>query len=230
MSAESSRKNRCAAAVDSLLRFIHRKDPDALMEQLKHRFPETPGILEAGAYDLRRTGLNDSEAQLLSLIPDLARYAVSREFGPHPMLPTLSAASEYLKTRFIGVQVEQFHLLCLDSNGRMIQCALLQEGTTDETPFYLAKLLETVITSNAHAIVLSHNHPGGTLRPSNADIHCTLGALQALSPLHIPLLDHVIVAAGQTVSFRQIGCLESSLWLQQNPRTPLLLNWVDAEF
>jgi len=229
MSAENSRKDRCSAAVDSLLRFIHRKDPEALMKQLKQRFPESPAILEAGVYDLRREGLNDSEAQLLSLIPDLARYAVSREFGPHPRLPTLSAASEYLKTRFIGVQVEQFHLLCLDGTGRMIQCVLLQEGTVDETPFYLTSMLEAAITSNAQALVLSHNHPGGTLHPSNADIQCTLNALTALPSLRIPLLDHVIVAADKTISFRQLGCLEPALWLNQNPRTPLLLDWLDIE-
>lgn len=230
MSPDSTRKDRCAAAIDSLLRFIHRKEPEALIDQLRRRFPESSAILDASTYELRQEGLNDSEAQLLSMIPDLARYAVSREFGPHPMLPVLSAASEYLKARFIGVQIEQFHLLCLDSNGRMIQCALLQEGSTDETPFYIAHLLEAAITSNAQALVLCHNHPGGTLRPSAADIRCTTDALRALMPLHLPLLDHVIVAAGQAVSFRQLDCIDPALWLNQIPCTRLLLDWTDIEF
>lgn len=228
MSTADKRQKRCLRAISDALEFVRRGKPAAGdTAELYERFLSPAGILEGNLNELADDILTESEAQLLRCIPDLTRYARRTQFGPHPRLDRLSKASEYLKSLFIGVAVEHFHLLCLDSSGLLIECIPLQEGTIDETPFYLSRVLQSVVTTNAAAVVLSHNHPGGTLHPSQADLDCTTNALGALFPLQVILLDHIIIAEQQAVSLRDHGYIRRDVWLGQAPESPLLRGWLD---
>lgn len=209
---------------------MHKKDDIRdVLSALDQRFPGPGGLLDANAFELRREGLSDSEAQLLSMIPGLTRYARRHEYKPHPKLSTLSAAVAFAQTLYIGVTIEQFYVLCLDSAGHLIECRMLQQGTVDETPFYVSHLLQAAVTCDAHAVVLCHNHPAGTMRPSNADIQSTLDAFEALYPLQITLLDHIIICHDKFVSIRDLGYISPSVWSGQNTSSPLLRNWLDVE-
>ena len=178
MSISDKSRRRCLKAIGGILEFLEKDkyDPDQL-RRLEARFLSPSGIVEANVHELRKEGLAESNAQLLALIPSLTRYCLRMNYGEHPKLTTLPAAAQYLKSLYIGIPIEQFYLLCLDSSGRLIECLLLQKGTIDETPFYLGHLLQALVTAGADAIVLCHNHPGGTPRPSQADVRCTLDAL-----------------------------------------------------
>lgn len=223
-----NRRRRCVNAIESVLEFVRKKDGDPkVVRRLKKRFLSPAGILESNVHTLTKENLSVSDAQLLTLIPNLTRYAQRMSYGPHPRLNTLADAAAYLKTLFIGVSIEQFYLLCLDASGKLIECRLLQKGTLDETPFYLGHLLQAVVTTRAQAIVLCHNHPGGTMRPSQADLKCTLDALLALYPLHVCMLDHIIIADGEAVSLHDCGFVPRSYWSSQAPDNRLLIHWLD---
>ena len=86
-----------------------------------------------------------------------------------------------------------------------MECVCLQEGTQDGALFSLKHVRAELMRVHPAAIVISHNHPGNTLRPSQEDIDCTLSLLHALSAVGIPLLDHVIVAGQSTLSMRENG-------------------------
>lgn len=205
-----------------------RKDDSAKKDvrSLEDRFLSPSSILESNIQTLPAQELRAAEAQILSLIPDITRYALRTNFGPRPKLSSLQSASEYLKTLYIGVTIEQFYVLCLDSSGKMIRCHRLQSGTVDETPFYIGNLLQTVVRSRASAIVLSHNHPGGTLCASRADVDCTLAAIAALIPVGITLLDHVIIADDTAISIRDEGFIPNHIWIDQNPSSKLNAKWM----
>ena len=206
MSVSDKSRRRCLKAIGGILEFLEKDkyDPDQL-RRLEARFLSPSGIVEANVHELRKEGLAESNAQLLALIPSLTRYCLRMNYGEHPKLTTLPAAAQYLKSLYIGIPIEQFYLLCLDSSGRLIECLLLQKGTIDETPFYLGHLLQALVTAGADAIVLCHNHPGGTPRPSQADVRCTLDALRALHALGVVML-----------------------WDQQDSESRLLCHWLDG--
>lgn len=229
MNCDDRRCEQCIDDLTAVFRKLRRKEaPEPLISELRLHFASPSGILESSIYALRRCGLLESEAQLIKLIPELARYTMREQYGEHPKLNTLSIARDYLKTLYIGVPIEQFNVLYLDDSGRLIVCKTLQKGTFDETPFYLEHLLQDVVFTDASAIVLSHNHPGGTKRPSRADIQCTLSAMTALYPLNVMLLDHIIIANDCAVSLRDNVYIDNALWLQQNPDSPLLRKWLDT--
>ena len=177
-------------------------------EEAKHLldvFGSLNGVLEAGEHMLIKAGLAQQEAHMLALLPDLTRYIQRHAGGDHPKLNKLSTASDYCKSLFMGIHIEKFYVLCLSDSGRLLRCALLQQGTFDETPFYLDALLRQAIETRASALVLTHNHPAGSVYPSKADLHCTQSAQNALQAMGICLLDHIIVAAGKCVSLRYNG-------------------------
>ena len=153
MSVSDKSRRRCLKAIGGILEFLEKDkyDPDQL-RRLEARFLSPSGIVEANVHELRKEGLAESNAQLLALIPSLTRYCLRMNYGEHPKLTTLPTAAQYLKSLYIGIPIEQFYLLCLDSSGRLIECLLLQKGTIDETPFYLGHLLQALVTAGADAI------------------------------------------------------------------------------
>lgn len=229
MTPLNRRQKRCMTAIEGVMKHLRRKEnPKEISAALQRRFASPSGALESSVYALTAEGLNESEAQLLKLIPDLTRYTMRERFGDHPRLDKLSIAGEYLKTLYVGVPIEQFNVLYLDDSGRLIQCKTLQKGNVDETPFYLEHLLQDVIFTGADAIVLSHNHPGGTLKASRADTQCTANAIAALAPIGVLLLDHIIVADDLAVSLRGNGFIDHHIWNAQDSSSALLQHWVDV--
>ncbi len=222
----SRREQRC---VNALIRALSRAqkgyDPHQT-EALCQRHVSVRSVLESGASLLEKEGVLRKSAELTSLIPSLARYALRTESGARPRFSTLSRAENYLKSLYIGVSVEQFYVLCLDACGALIQNVMLQKGTVDETPFYLSHLLKAAIDLRAEAVILVHNHPGGTCRASGADVACTMEALDALYALGIPMLDHVIVASGRAISLRESGAIESACWARQDQFLKLNRQWL----
>ena len=172
MTPSELRQARCMAAIEDAVGFLDRKaDARRVAAMLIQQFQSPGAILEADLAALAPEAVGPDTAELLGFVPSLARkvWHVGGE-ERHPQIGSLEAASAYLLPLFIGVPIEQFFLLCLDSGGRLMRCALLQKGTLDQTPFYLGSVLQCAVTTGAHAVVLCHNHPGGTLRPSQADV------------------------------------------------------------
>lgn len=206
-----------------------RLDPREQMRRIRFRYPAPAFFIESNEYMLRQAGVGNADAFYFWMIPGLARYAAREGFGQKPRLNTLSRMAEYLKSLYIGVHVECFYAILLDSRGGLIRAELVGRGTVDSAPFDMGKMLSLVVEHEAKAVVLCHNHPGGTQRPSREDIQCTLSALAATATISIPLLDHVIVAKNRAVSIRDGGYIAADLWMMQGPGKKLVRDWVDVD-
>ena len=228
--ALDKQNERLYNAIEDALARMHRKTPpDQQMNSIRRRYPSPVFFVESNAYTLRRAGLPRLDAFFFTMIPALARKVEREAYGKKPKLDTLSKMAGYLGALFIGVHVECFYEVLLDSRGYVIDTVLVRKGTTDSTPFYLKEALSIAVQKEARAVVLCHNHPCGTLKPSREDVACTLKAMNAFAALEVPVLDHVIIAQGQAVSMRDCGAVPSQLWTMQAPDSKLLRNWVDVE-
>lgn len=226
--ASQERIENSFAALEQALIFLHPHDPvEPLMREIRRRFVCPAAFFEAPKHVLESIGIPPREALLFSQVPAITRYVARNRLGRRPRLKNVAAAGEFLKTRYTGLAIEHFYLLCLDASGKLIECTLLQQGTTDSAPFYLRHVLMEVVRTRAHAIVISHNHPNFSARPSQADIKCTLELLRALHPIGSLLLDHIIVSGKEYASLREYGFLRANLWLQQAPNDPLLRRWLE---
>lgn len=183
-------------------------------------------ILESNAGDLAAIpGITAPAAQLLSMVPELTRYLERQRSGEHPSILSFMAAREYLMPQYIGRYYEHCYELCLDRDGKLIECELVQQGTVDETPFYVRLLLERAIRTGAHAVVLSHNHPNGTENISPADEMSTKAAVSAFAHIGVLVLDHIIICDKSAVSIRLENEEIGELIEAQAPKHPLIRNW-----
>ena len=232
MSAKKSsemRSERAFRAAESMLVHLHpREDTAELMRTLEERFGSADAMYRTDPHMLEELGVHPSDALLLSRLPELSRLTRRVHFEKYPQLGRLCEASEYLTAAFHGLPMERFYLFCLDARGRLKEQVLLQDGTSDSALFPMRKMLSEAVRTRADAVLLSHNHPGLTLRPSQEDLFCTEEAIRALTVVGIPLLDHVVVAGKQAVSIRQNGFIHASLWLNQSPNHRLLCGWLEG--
>lgn len=223
-------RERLYGTIGNALSFMRSDRPaEEQMTDIRRRYPEPVFYIEAGEAVLERSGLSEKDAFFFSMIPGLARLARRESFGKRPRLCTLSAMSAYLKTLYIGVHAECFYTVLLDARGYLIDAQLLCRGTTDRALFCLKDMLLSAAQSGAAAVVMCHNHPCGTPRPSKNDIDCTLQAIGALSPMGIALIDHVIIAGEKAVSLRDIGAISAELWYRHAHGSRLFKNWLDRD-
>ena len=227
--AAQLREERAFLAVEAMLAHLRPKgDTAALMRTLKEHFATAEALFRADAHMLEELGIHSSDALLLSRLPELSRLVRRVDFEKRPLMGKLCDASEYLISCYQGLQVERFILFCLDARGRLKEQVLLHDGISDTALFDLRKLLSEAIRTQADAVLISHNHPGLTLRPSTYDTDCTKDAINALTAVGIPLLDHVIVAGKQVVSIREYGYISANAWLNQSPDHRLLRGWLEG--
>ena len=91
---------------------------------------------------------------------------------------------------------ETLVMLALNPSNKVVGCFEVARGTVNESPVYIREIVTRALLSNAVSVILAHNHPGGSLRPSDADIHLTRQVKDALKLLSITLYDHIIVTSG----------------------------------
>lgn len=115
---------------------------------------------------------------------------------------------EYFKQRLQGItDIERFEVAFLNSQNVLIRTETMSTGTIDEAAVYPREILKAVIKYNAKSVILAHNHPGGSLKPSNADTHLTAKISEALKPINVKVFDHIIVGGNGYYSFAEQGLL-----------------------
>jgi DNA repair protein RadC len=113
----------------------------------------------------------------------------------------------FLRLRLADCRNEVFGCLFLDNRNRIIAVRELFQGTIDGASVYPRVVVQRALELNAAAIVFFHNHPSGVAEPSNADEAITRRLKAALALVDIRVLDHFVVAAGESVSFAERGLL-----------------------
>src|SRR6516162_4569350 len=95
----------------------------------------------------------------------------------------------------------------LDNRHRLIEFVELFRGTIDSAAVYPREVVKEALKRNAAALVLAHQHPSGVAEVSAADQLITRKLVSALETVGIRVLDHLIVAGGEVVSFAEGGLL-----------------------
>lgn len=210
-------------ALRALLRRMQPKmDTDAALDALAYGTLSGRIVPEMGVTQLSKH-LPKRTAEVVHLLPAITRATMRNTYPAHPKISCKDEAGRFLRCRFLGQRYEHCNLLLLRKNHYLITDIMIQSGTLDSLPFYPRNILEAVLDAEADAVVISHNHPGGTREPSLADIDSTRSLIRALAPLEIPLLDHLIYARDEIISIRECGYITEPVWMQQPNHCPKLL-------
>ena len=102
---------------------------------------------------------------------------------------------------------EHFVAFFLDTQNREIKRELISIGTLNASLIHPREVFEPAIQHLASHIILAHNHPSGSLEPSDEDIAITKRLSDSGRLLGIEVLDHVIVTGGGYTSFKEKNLL-----------------------
>ena len=123
-------------------------------------------------------------------------------YGRKPIKSTLDAA-DALMEHFYDADKEYFVAVHLDSQGRPISFSTVSSGDVNAVHFPISSVFKTALLQNAVSIIVCHNHPGGTLSPSNEDLEATRMLVEAGRMLGIKVLDHFILTPTNYLSLRE---------------------------
>lgn len=186
---------------------IPRADTNPIAHRLMQHFGSLSAVLEADMKDLQAiAGMGEQSALFIHALPALTRrYFHDRIHRDKPLLDSASAVSEYVKPLMAGRKSEVFYVLCLDAQCHAVYPAQVSQGTVKASYVHPRLVVEAALKHNAANVVLAHNHPSGSVTPSQADYHLTRQLVQALGALEIKVLDHIIVGDDATYSFADKG-------------------------
>lgn len=102
---------------------------------------------------------------------------------------------------------ERFVGLYLDARHRVVRRHTVSIGTLTASLVHPREVFGPAIRARAAALVVVHNHPSGDPEPSPEDCALTERLKEGARLLGVDLLDHVVVARGGYVSFRERGAL-----------------------
>jgi hypothetical protein len=93
----------------------------------------------------------------------------------------------------------------MDGANHPINFNVVSIGDVNGAQVPIQNVFKSAILSNAARIMMFHNHPSGSLRPSPQDMEVTKRLMEAGRIMNIPVIDHIIVAGGtaQHYSFMQ---------------------------
>lgn len=88
---------------------------------------------------------------------------------------------------------ESFFIMCLNRSNKVIGVKCISKGGMTATIVDLKILFSYAILSGASSIILAHNHPSGSLLPSDSDNQLTYKIKESGKLLDIMVLDHLII-------------------------------------
>lgn len=174
---------------------------------MSNKWWHTARSVEPAEYGAAPAGVSNDDAIVAQALGILERRVLRSQCMNAP-----TQVREYLALFFANAQAhhhEQFAVMYLDTQLRLIKCIAMFRGSLNQTSVYPREIAREALLCGASAIVLAHNHPSNVLDPSRADVLLTNTIKDALSPLDIRVLDHFIVGnnAKDIMSFAEKGLL-----------------------
>ena len=102
---------------------------------------------------------------------------------------------------------EAMIVLTLNQKYKLIRRHLVTLGIANASLAHPREIFRVAIADGACAVILAHNHPSGLAEPSTADHALTEALKAALAVVDVKVLDHIIVAGTDTLSFADRGLL-----------------------
>ena len=145
--------------------------------------------------------------QIPPTVPPVSWAEARAEYKRGPVISSPDDAIGYFKRYIGGKEKEAFLAMFVDHRNHVLDCVCMQEGTIDHTAVYPREIFKKALDLNATGLILSHNHPAGSLEASEGDKQLTRQILTAGRAMGITVHDHLIVTHEGHFSFRQAGLL-----------------------
>ena len=152
-------------------------------------------------------GIGEAKAITILAACELGKRRQMETPEERPDLGTATRIYNHMHPVLQDLDVEEFWLLLMNQDYRLIKKMRIAHGGITEVAVDIRIIMREAVLNNATILAVCHNHPSGSLRPSQADNNITTSLQQACSVMRIKFLDHVIITDGSYFSYHESGRL-----------------------
>ncbi len=149
------------------------------------------------------------EAKAITIVSAMELGRRKKETEPNKLVQISSAKQAYeaIKPHLEDLKHEEFWILILNRRKQIIKKQLISSGGVSGTVADPKIIFHLALQELASSIVLIHNHPSGSLKPSQSDLSLTKKLKKAGDVLDIPVVDHLIYTDDGYYSFGDEGLI-----------------------
>lgn len=149
------------------------------------------------------------EAKAISIITalEIGRRRRKSETPVRPRITGSQSAFDIMQPLMAEQPHEEFWVLFLNSNNRVLEVKQISKGGLNATLADPRIIFKEALSLNSTCLILAHNHPSGSVKPSPPDIALTKKLIYAGSALDILVADHLILHHNQYFSFSDEGLM-----------------------
>ena len=188
--------NRDESAVELGKRILHSVDGD--LNQLGKKSIKELMIFK---------GVGEAKAISIIAALELGRRRQLTDIKTRPQIKSSRSAYDLLAPLLVDLPHEEFWILLLNRGNKVLAREQVSIGGVTGTVVDAKVIFKKALLGQATSIILCHNHPSGTLRPSQADIDITKKLKAAGETLEIKVLDHLIISELGYYSFADEGMM-----------------------
>jgi len=152
-------------------------------------------------------GIGIAKAISIAACLELGRRREAAPTLDKPVMQSSKDIAQYLKAVLKDFTYEVFAVLFLNRSNKINHFEIISRGGITGTVADPRIILKKALEEDAVSIVLSHNHPSGSLKPSRADEELTRKIAAAANYFDIKVIDHIIVSQEGYYSFADDGIL-----------------------
>ena len=146
-------------------------------------------------------GIGEAKAVTIAAALEVGRRRRGEDALKITKINSSRDAFDLLRPIIAELQHEEFWILYLNNANKVLQTSQLSKGGLTGTLVDVRIVMKEALELGAVALILAHNHPSGTLKPSKADQEVTKKLSVASEALDIKVLDHLIVTERDYFSF-----------------------------
>ena len=147
-------------------------------------------------------GIGEAKAITLTASLELGIRRKSEQSEEKPRLRSSHEAYEYISAKLIDLSHEEFHIIYLNRQSSVIKDECISKGGVGSTTVDPKVIFKKALQYLASGVILVHNHPSGSLKPSPLDLVLTNKIKEGGQLLDIKVLDHLIIANDGYYSFK----------------------------
>ena len=181
---------------------------DLAKEVLRMGKNSLPGLGKLSVSDFMKIkGIGEAKAISIAAALELGRRSASSSPEVKPVMTSSADIARFLQSKLRDQRRELFGVLFLNRSNRLNHFEIVSEGGITGTVADPRIILRKALEQDAVSLVLCHNHPSGSLKPSRADEQLTTKIKEAASYFDINVLDHIIISDDGYFSFADEGMM-----------------------
>ena len=150
-------------------------------------------------------GIGEAKAITILAACELGKRRQQESPEERPKLNSATKIYNEMHPLMQDLDVEEFWVLLLNQNHRLIKKVRISHGGITETAVDIRIIIREAVLANATILAVCHIHPSGNLSPSKADDELTRSIKRACELMRIFFMDHIIITDGQYYSYHEVG-------------------------